>query len=102
MWSDNRLDDLSKRVDEGFARIDADLRAVNSRMDAGFKRADDRMDAGFKQAHDRMDAGFKRADDRMEAGFDRLNDRFDVMARTMVQFGIAVIVALIGILATQL
>ncbi len=33
-WTDERLDDLSRRMDNGFARVDADLRALNGRFDA--------------------------------------------------------------------
>jgi hypothetical protein len=33
-WSDERLDDLSRRVDTGFARVDAELRELNGRFDA--------------------------------------------------------------------
>jgi hypothetical protein len=57
-WSDARLDDLSRRVDTGFTRVDADLRALNA--------------------------------------------RFDSFQRTMLQVGGGVIVALIGLIATQL
>jgi hypothetical protein len=57
-WTDERLDDLSERVDRGFDRVDADLRA--------------------------------------------LNGRFDALQRTMVQVGGGVIIALIGLIATQL
>jgi hypothetical protein len=32
-WTDERLDDLVRRMDDGFNRLDADLRAVNSRID---------------------------------------------------------------------
>jgi hypothetical protein len=32
-WTDERLDDLSQRVEAGFARVDAELRGVNSRID---------------------------------------------------------------------
>jgi hypothetical protein len=57
-WTDGRLDDLNKKVDRGFDRVDADLRA--------------------------------------------LNGRFDALRRTMAQVGGGVIVALIGLIATQL
>jgi hypothetical protein len=57
-WTDARLDDLSDRVDRGFERLDADLRALNA--------------------------------------------RFDSLQRTMLQVGGGVIVALIGLIATQL
>lgn len=33
-WTDERLDDMSRRMDQGFARVDADLRALNGRFDA--------------------------------------------------------------------
>lgn len=40
-WTDERLDDLNRRVDDlgnrmeaGFARVDGELRAVNSRIDS--------------------------------------------------------------------
>jgi hypothetical protein len=32
-WTDARLDDLSRRVDQGFARIDAGLRVLSERID---------------------------------------------------------------------
>lgn len=33
-WTDSRLDDLVRRMDDGFTRVDAELRAVNARFDA--------------------------------------------------------------------
>jgi hypothetical protein len=33
-WTDARLDDLNQKVDAGFARVDAELRALNARFDA--------------------------------------------------------------------
>lgn len=57
-WTDERLDDLSERMDQGFRRVDADLRALNA--------------------------------------------RFDALQRTMLQVGGGVIVALVGLIATQL
>ncbi len=57
-WTDERLDDMSARMDRGFERVDADLRA--------------------------------------------LNGRFDALQRTMLQIGGGVIVALVGLIATQL
>ena len=33
-WTDERLDDLSRKVDQGFARLDAEMRALNGRFDS--------------------------------------------------------------------
>jgi hypothetical protein len=33
-WTDERLDDLSQRVDQGFSRLDAEMRALNGRFDS--------------------------------------------------------------------
>lgn len=33
-WTDARFDDLNQKVDAGFARVDAELRALNGRFDA--------------------------------------------------------------------
>lgn len=32
--TDERLDDLNKKVDQGFARLDEDMRALNGRFDS--------------------------------------------------------------------
>lgn len=33
-WTDERLDDLNKKVDQGFTRLDADMRELNARFDS--------------------------------------------------------------------
>jgi hypothetical protein len=32
MWTDERLDDLSKRMDAGFARVDSDMRELRGEV----------------------------------------------------------------------
>jgi tellurite resistance protein len=44
-WTDERLDDLTKRVDAGFARNDAEFRALRNEMNARFNATDTRFDA---------------------------------------------------------
>lgn len=65
-WTDERLDDLSQRMDEGFRRVDADVCELRTEMNA----------------------------------------HFDNLNRMLLQLGGglggAVIVALIGLIATQL
>ena len=35
-WTDERLDDLSARMDAGFDRVDRDMRDLRGEMNAGF------------------------------------------------------------------
>jgi hypothetical protein len=35
-WTDERLDDLSRRMDAGFERVDRDIRDLRSEMHTGF------------------------------------------------------------------
>jgi DNA anti-recombination protein RmuC len=79
-WTDDRLDDLKHQVDD-----------LGRRMDLGFAEVNRRMDEGFAEVNQRFDA--------MNARFD---ERLDSMQRTMIQFGGALIVALVGLTATQL
>jgi len=44
-WTDDRLDDLSRRVSRGFDRVDADVRGFRAEMNRGFDRVDARFDA---------------------------------------------------------
>jgi archaellum component FlaC len=82
-WTDERLDDLSTRVDNGFARMDARF---------------DRMEARF----DKVDERFERMDQRFDERFERMEDRFAALQRTLMQGGFVIIAALVGLIATQL
>jgi len=44
-WTDERLDDLNHRVDRGFDRVDADIRALRIETKAGFERVDERFES---------------------------------------------------------
>ena len=43
-WSDERLDDLSKRVDQGFRRSDEEFKELRREMHAGFADVNARLD----------------------------------------------------------
>jgi hypothetical protein len=44
-WTDERLDELSRRVDDGFNRVDADLRQFRTEVGARFDAVERRFDA---------------------------------------------------------
>ncbi len=72
-WTDERLDDLARRMDQGFARIDDDLRSLNARIDA-----------------------------RFDALGDGLNARIDALQRTMLMMMATILIGFAGLIATQL
>ncbi len=42
-WTDERLDDLSRRVDAGFDRIDHDLRGLRAEMNLRFEAVESKL-----------------------------------------------------------
>ncbi|HEX6781929.1 MAG TPA: hypothetical protein VF125_07855 [Solirubrobacterales bacterium] len=76
-WTDERLDDLSVKVDAGFADLKAEMRE-------GF----DRVDKRFEQ----VDKRFERVEDRL----DKLTDRFESLNRTLWGGAFVIAAALIG------
>jgi hypothetical protein len=70
-----------------------------------FGWTDERMDDLKHQVDDlgrRMDAGFREVRGEMSTHQRETNARIDSLQRTMIQFGGAMIAALVGLIATQL
>ena len=53
-WTDGRLDDLNKKVDDGFERLGADIRELRAEMNEEFRA----MNARFDAQHRNLMAGF--------------------------------------------
>jgi len=43
-WTDERLDDLSEKVDGGFAKVDSRFNRLETRIDTQFAQLNDRFD----------------------------------------------------------
>jgi hypothetical protein len=84
-WTDERLDDLSTRVDVGFADTKAEMRV-------GF--ADTK--AEMRTAFARVDGEIKGLRDEMNARLDRIDARFDALNRNLIWGLASVVIALIG------
>ncbi len=85
MWSDDRLDGLNRRVDDGFALVDERF---------------EQMDKRFEQMGDRLD--------RFEDQLGQVNVRLDGIQQTLVQAvvafyatAVACFVAIIGLILAQ-
>jgi hypothetical protein len=117
-WTDERLDDLARRVDDGFTRVDQELRTLRTdlggRIDAQGAELSARIDAqGARidaQGTDlaaRIDAQGARIDAqgtdlaaRIDAQGAELGARIDALQRTMLQVGGATIATVLATLAS--
>jgi F0F1-type ATP synthase membrane subunit b/b' len=87
-WTDERLDDLSKKVDDGFARIDSDIRelrvevkhqgsSLRAEMSAGFQRAERNLEGtkgGLEKKIDGTKADLEKKIDGTKADLERKID----------------------------
>jgi chromosome segregation ATPase len=73
-WTDERLDDLNKKVDDGFARVDGEIKDLRQEMNARF--------------------------DQVDARFDKIDASFQALYRVLLGGAIVTIVGLIGLIAT--
>jgi hypothetical protein len=99
-WTDGRLDDLSTKVDAGFARAD-------KKMDAGFARADEKMDAGFarvdgdfRELKDEMNERFEKVEGKIEGLDSKFDKKFDGLNNTLLGSAVSIVVTLLVCCAT--
>lgn len=78
-WTDERLDDLQKHMDEGFREVKAEIRSLRSEMKEEI-------------ATTRLE--LKGEIGEVRGGLQKLNERFDRLNYTLIA-------ALIGLLATH-
>ncbi len=83
-WTDERLDDLKERMDEGFRDLKAELRQQREEM------AQQRGDMGQMARQKEMDARFDAVDRTMQIGFGIIGCILTAM------------LGLLGLIATQL
>jgi len=84
-WTDERLDDLNEKVDNGFADTKAEMRT-------GFAR----VDGEIKELRREMNARFEKVDTRFENFEASMNARFEALNRTLTGGLFVVVAAIIG------
>jgi len=119
-WTDERLDDLTHRVDEGFNRMDREFQAVRLEMRTEFAAV--RGEMRVESAAIRAEIGLSRSDltgqvevtrsdltGQIEVTRSDLSGQIAALNRTMLQVGAGAIatifigfVAVVATLATQL
>lgn len=93
-WTDGRLQERFDSIDHRFDSVDRQFDAVDKRFES--------LERRFESLERRMDDGFERVDADIGGLHSEMTQRFDALQRTLLQLGGGVIVALIGLIATQL
>lgn len=110
-WNDERLDELSGRVDRGFARVDAELRDLRTEMREEFRdvRAEMRgefsavrgeMSGEFSAVRGEMSGGFSAVRGEMSDGFNAVNARIDGLHAMIFRLCIVMMVGMASLVAT--
>jgi len=73
-WTDERLDDLNKKVDKGFETTESAIADTKAEMRAGFAR----IDADIRELRNEMNA------------------RFEAANRNLIAVAVAIVAAIIG------
>lgn len=89
-WNDDRLDELNRRVENGFAKVDKRFERVEGEIKEGFARVDREMKEGFAQSASREEIG------EVKAQLDRLTDRIDRLYALLIVAMFSVAGALIA------
>jgi tetrahydromethanopterin S-methyltransferase subunit G len=90
-WTDERLDDLNKKVDDGFAETKAEMREGFARVDGQIKDLRSEMNTRFNAVDTRfnaVDGRFDKMNESINARFDKMNEsinaRFDALNRNLI------------------
>jgi hypothetical protein len=107
-WTDARMDDLNleveelgRRMENGFNRLDADLRELRSETKDEFSTVRHEMKDEFRTVRSEMKDEFRTVRSEMNGRFEGLEERLAAMHRLMIQFCGLALTALIGFIATQ-
>jgi hypothetical protein len=109
-WTDERMDDLARRMDSGFERVHAEFRALRTELhsEVGGLRGELHSEVGWLRGELHSEVGGLRGELHSEVGtlrgemnarFERVDARFDSMQRTM--FGMMATIV-VGFLVTNL
>lgn len=83
-WTDERLDDLAKRMDRGFDEVKGEIREVKGEI----------RDVKVEIRDGRLETNGLRSE--MNARFDSMNQRFDAMQRTMIIGFVTLFASIVG------
>lgn len=96
-WTDDRLDGLEQKVDNGFARGDSDIRELKSEMNERF----DKVDARFEKVEGKIETGMNELRGEIKEVSRNLLALHELFSRMSFGAAVAFAVALIGAVGTH-
>jgi hypothetical protein len=103
-WSDDRIESLERKVDEGFLYVDKQFEHVDKQFAQVDKRFD-RMDSELRALRGDMNSRFESFELRLggvDGRFEALEENMRGFHRTLITFCIAMLAAFIGLIGTLL
>ena len=108
-WTDERLDDLTQRVDRGFEEGKVEIRDLRSEMKTEFEksRAETKMESSelraetkteFRELRAETKTEFRELRAEMNSRFNGIDARFDSLQKTMVLGVVGMSASIIGAL----
>ncbi len=98
-WTDERLDDLSQRSDDGFKRVEAGLRVQRSETRTVFasQRSETKTEFASLRSEAKIEFASLRSETKEEFASLRseMNARFDSMQRMILQVGGGIIASML-------
>lgn len=82
-WTDERLDDLSREMCDGFGRVDSDIRRLETNMEHRFAAVDRRFDV-------------------MDLRFEAMDRRFNSLESRIAWFGGGLMLTMVGVILSNL
>ena len=98
-WTDDRMDDLVKRLDDGFTQVHGDIKDLRSELRAEVGSMAGELRAEIKSGDRELRTELEGLRSDMNQQFLALNRRFDLFQATLLA---AVLAGLVGILASHL
>jgi uncharacterized coiled-coil DUF342 family protein len=95
-WTDERLDDLNKKVDDGFARVGDDIRELRGELKTQGKELRAEIKAQGEELRGEIKSQGKELRGEMNELRREMNERFDSVNRTLVGAVAVIIAAIIG------
>ena len=85
-WTDERLDDLNKKVDRGFEDSKTEMRQGFARLDGDIRE---------------LRGDIKSLRGEMDVRFDKIDERFEALHRVLIGSAVTIVAALIGLIGVQ-